>query len=241
MKSFTHFQQFSITAALFTFSGCAFLSSTPEFDNKKLEGHIQGSGFNREDLVDIEKNLTRKTKMAGSIYRVKAYPYTKPLIEALVDDQAAALSLTQKQRKQLAHNLEEKYLNAKTCFQFEYHVARIDKASQLKDWKLQIIDHYENVFDTQWTPESLAAIPTKSFEYIGSIREPAWLGEGVACTTQKVDLSKDFNTKITAQFAPFPFSKEDTLTWQYPVYEEIDGEKVVVKEKGKDFKGYRGW
>lgn len=226
---------------LISASSCALFSSAPSFDNKKLEEYIQGSGFNRNDLTDIETNLTRNTKMAGDIYRVQVYPYTAPLIEALVDDQAAALSLTQEQRKTLSANLVEKYLSKKTCLQFHYQVARVSKVSQLKDWRLQIVDHYKNTFNTQWTQESLAAIPTKSFDYIGPTREPVWIGQGVACTHQKVDLSKDFNTKVIAQFAPFPFSKEDTLTWKYPVYKEVNGEKVEVEEKSEDYKGYRGW
>ncbi len=234
-------KSFFIPLTLLSASGCAFFSNTPEFDNKKLVEYIQGSGFNRTQLSDIERNLTRKANMAGDIYRIRVYPYTFPLIEALVDDQAAALSLTKSQRSELAKNLQEKYLNQKTCLQFDYQVSRIAKVSQLKDWKLQIIDQYENSYDTQWTQDSLAAIPTKSFDYIGSVREPMWIGNGVACTHQKVDLSKDFDTKVMAQFAPFPFSKEETLSWQYPVYEEVNGEKVEVKEKNKDFKGYRGW
>lgn len=221
-------------------SSCA-LFQGPTYDNKKLEGYVQGTGFSRSDLADIENNLTRKAKMAGDIYRVKLYPYTEPLIEALVDDQAAAFSLTKEQRKTLKTNLEERYLKRKTCFQFHYQVTRQKEASQLTDWKVQVIDSHENIYDTSWAPESIAAIPAKSFDYIGSVREPMWIGEGVACTNQKVDLSKDFDAKLTVAFAPFPFDKEETLSWQYPVYKEVDGEKVEVEEKSKNYKGYRAW
>jgi len=241
MKANSLYFIFLLAFTSLTSSSCALLSSALDYDNKKLKNYIQGSGFNRRDLSDIQRNLTRNSKMGGDIYRVKLYPYTKPLIEALVDDQAAALSLTKQKRQTLRKNLEDKYLKGKTCFQFAYQVTRIKKASQLQDWKVQIVDHNKLIINTEWIPESLTSIPTKSFEYIGSVREPLWIGKGVACTNRKVDLSKNFDIKLTVAFAPFPFDKETLLSWEYPVYEEINGEKVEVKTEGKNYKGYRAW
>lgn len=231
---------FFLPLIIVTTSSCA-LFNGPQYNNKKLKAYIQGSGFNRSDLADIKRNLTRTIKMGGDIYRVKLTPYTKPLIDVLVDDQTAVLSLTKQQRQTLRNNLEQKYLKRKTCFQFDYQVTRHKEASQLQDWKIQVVDHNKLTYDTTWTPKSLAMIPTKSYEYIGSIREPMWIGEGVACTDTKVDLSKNFNTKLTVAFAPFPFSKEATLSWEYPAYKEVNGKKVEVKTEGKNYKGYRAW
>lgn len=223
-------------------SSCAFFTSTPEFDNEKLNAYVSGSGFDRDDLRDMKKHLTRKTKLAGSIYKVKAYPYTPALVEALVDDQIGAHSLTKKQSQNLREHMKEEFLTKKTCFHFEYEVTRVEKASNLKDWSLEITDHYKNIYKTQWIKTSEGEdSPAKSFDYVGSVREPVWLGEGNACTDQKVDLTKNFEVKVIAQYAPFPFSKEENLYWQYPVYEVVDGEKQKVEEKNKNYKGYRGW
>ena len=222
-------------------SSCALLSTGPEYDNKRLEDYIQGSGYKASDLPSLKKHLSRNTKMAGDIYRLKAYPYTQALVDAIVDDQAAALSLTEKQRKEVQANLEKKYLNRKTCFQFEYQVTRVEKASQLKDWSLELTDGKDVTYKTQWQKDSFNDIPTKSYTFIGSIREPVWYGQGVACTQQEADLSNDFELKTIAKYSPFPFSTESTLSWDYPEYEVVDGKEVEVETKSKNYKGYRGW
>lgn len=229
-----------LTLAL-SLSGCAFFSNQAEYDNKKLEEYISGTNFNRTHLSDIKKHLTRKSKLAGDIYRVRVYPYTRPLAEAMIDDQVAALSLTQKDAQKLKDNLIEKYFYKKTCFHFKYEVTRIAKASQLKDWRLEMTDHNGITYKTKWLESSLKKSPVKGHTYIGSIKEPVWTGEGDACTDQKVNLFEDFSIKTIVTYAPFPFSNETELFWQYPVYEYVDGEKVEQKEKNKNFKGYRGW
>ncbi len=227
--------------SLLSLSSCAFFTNTPEYDKKNLEKYMKEDGFDRSYLEDIKKSLSRKTKMGGGIYKLDLTPYTMSLHEALVDDQAAAMSLTQEQKDKLAENLENKFLDHKTCFKFNYEVARIEKASQLQDWKFEVTDHQQITYQLKWDEESLKNVPAKSYEYIGSVREPVWFGEGMACSYQKIDLSENFEVKATVAYAPFPFSAEEILYWQYPAYEVIDGEKVEVKEQDKNFKGYRGW
>ena len=241
MKTALRFNKCLLTLSLFALSSCAFFSQNPAYDNKKLKAYVQGSGFDRTELNSIKETLSRSAKMAGNIYKVKVMPMTRPLIEAMVDDQAAALSLTKEERASLLKNLEATYLENKTCLELNYEVTRIEKSSQLEDWQLEILDHDQLSHKTKWTISSLAEIPTKSYEYIGSVREPVWFGKGVACTSRSVDLSKDFDVKVTSHYVPFPFSSEATLYWQYPVYEVIDGKEVEVETKDKNFKGYRGW
>jgi hypothetical protein len=222
-------------------SNCSLLSSKNEYDTKKLKPYISGNGFNREDLSEIKKHLSRKVSMGGGIYRIKVYPMTAPLIEAMADDHVAALSLTDMRKEKLKENLFAQYLDKKTCFQFEYEVARIEKSSKLEDWKLEIYDHNKRNFSTQWTEQSLKEIPAKSFTYIGSIKEPVWYGKGVSCSDQNIDLTQDFSIKVVTDFAPFPFSTEADLNWQYPVYKMVEGKEVEVKEESENYKGYRGW
>ncbi len=241
MKSALRFNKYLPTLSLFALSSCAFFSQNPGYDNKKLKAYVQGSGFDRMELSSIKETLTRSAKMAGNIYKVEVMPMTGPLIEAMADDQAAALSLTKEDRAALLKNLKATYLQKKTCLEFKYEVTRIEKSSQLEDWKLEILDHDQLTHKTEWSISSLAEIPAKSYTYIGSVREPVWLGKGVACSARAVDLSHDFDIKVTSHYVPFPFSSEATLYWQYPVYEVIDGKEVEVETKDKNFKGYRGW
>ena len=97
------------------------------------------------------------------------------------------------------------------------------------------------LFNFRGFVDSLNQTPAKSYPYIGSVREPVWFGEGVACSTQPIDLSQNFEVKATVAYSPFPFSTEEYLYWEYPVYEIVDGKKVEVKEESKNYKGYRGW
>jgi hypothetical protein len=190
---------------------------------------------------DIKKTLSRSKIMAGGDYSVTAYPFTKSLVTAMANDLTFERGLSEKNRKKLLSSLTDLYLKDKTCFHVNTAVLRFEKASQLKDWKAMMIDAREKKVALTWG-EFHPQI--KRYQRRSSDKLIKWLNEAVACSKFPVAFKSPFTLKLTASYAPFPFSVESDLHWEYESGADSEPDSKIVpkaKKKSRTKKGYRGW
>lgn len=238
-----------LVSGLAILSSCAFFQPTDKTQEQFIH-YIDAKDFSAAQLEEIAESLSRKTSMGGGIYRLTFTPYTDAYLQAYINSEAELKSLSEKDAKKLKETLHERYLNGKSCFRFDYEIAKIDRVTNPESWKLTAISPLGE--DSDPLKYKLSALPpltgteypkAKSFTYIGSIREPVWFSHADFCTAynDKINFHRDFALDIQVSYVPFPFDRDSEVTWHYPVYEIVNGEKVEVKEKKKSFKGYRGW
>jgi hypothetical protein len=189
---------------------------------------------------EIKSILSRDISMAGGDYQVVAYPYTKALIKAMVNDLTHERGLTESDTKKLTKTLEKSYLNNKVCFHVDSSVLRFEKAAELKNWKIKVIDNNKKEYPLTWLNSKT---PIKTQKRKAGDKLIAWLNEATACSDQKVSLNDSFYLEVAATYAPFPFSTSSMLYWQVYTAEEINDPKIMEKKKENDprYKGYRGW
>lgn len=186
---------------------------------------------------DIRKTMTRTKVMAGGDYEVKAYPFTQSLISAMANDLSFERGLTETDKSKLYNQLKELYLANKSCFHIDTSVLRFEQASKLKDWKIKVIDHKEQEHDLLWVKvhPKIKTIQRRSADKL--IR---WLNEATACTTYPVSYQSPFSLRLTASYAPFPFSAVGLLHWEYEASDRKNKKPVDIKES-RTKKRYRGW
>lgn len=222
----------------FLTSGCAlFSSSGPD----RTYTYLTGKGLKNPSSMEVMDALTRDSSMSGGNYQIKAYPYTYTLIEAMVREAAEQRGLNPEQQKSLKENLTKKFLAQKTCFHFNYQVLRFNKSSQLKNWKLAILDKKDQEYPTDWNGDDLKVSAVKTKKVVAGDRLDQWLGEGTACTSATPALKSGFGIKVTPDFVQFPFDKSAKIYWEFPEIRIVDGEEEVVEDKKKSYRSYRGW
>ena len=238
-----------LLSGLTILSSCAFFQAADKTEEKFIH-YIDAKNYSAGQLEEIAESLSRRVSMGGGIYRLTLTPYTEAYLQAYINSEAELKSLSLEDAQKMKETLHERYLNGKSCFRFDYEIAKIDRVTNPESWKLTATSPLGEERDplryklTPLPPLSGTQYPkAKSFTYIGSIREPVWFSHADYCTAynDKMNFHRDFSVEIKVSYVPFPFDSDSEVTWHYPVYEMVDGEKVEVKEKKKSFKGYRGW
>lgn len=188
----------------------------------------------------IKSLISREISMAGGDYKVVAYPYTKALVKAMVNDLSHERGLTSTDTQKLTKTLENSYLNNKVCFHVDSSVVRFEKTAELKDWKIKLIDKNKTEYPLTWVKSEK---PIKIQKRKAGDKLIAWLNEATACSDQKIPLKNSFYLEVAATYAPFPFSASSILFWQVYTPKDISDPKVMEEKKTSDprYKTYRGW
>lgn len=217
-------------------SSCATSLKKEELSSK----YIIGVPEKLPSHYKIKSLISRDISMAGGDYKVVAYPYTKALVKAMINDLTHERGLSKSETEELTKTLEKSYLNNKVCFHVDSSVLRFEKAAELKNWKVKVIDSNKSEYPLTWITSTR---PYKVEKRKAGDKLIAWLNEATACSDQKVSLKDSFFLEVAATYAPFPFSASSILYWQIYSPEEISDPKVMEEKKSNDprYKTYRGW
>jgi len=229
---------FIIFTILPLLSSCALFSPNEPDETYR---YLTGQGLENPKTVDIKNALMRDLSMAGGNYSLKAYPYTRTLVEAMSREKADLLGLPPKHIERYAKQMEKDFIDDKVCFYFEYEVLRFEKASRLENFKLALLDKEDQSYPLQFIEEDLGKQPGLSKVLRSGDRLPKWFGSGIACTKANPSLNKGFGLKVEPTFVQFPFDKMASMYWEFPEIKIVDGKEVKIHKKKKNYKSYRGW
>ncbi len=225
------------------------LASCSLFTKKEIDysdKYVTGLGLDKNvSAEEIKKNLLRESSMGGGNVQLSAYPFTKALVERMVDETAAVRALTSSRKKELAERLDKEYLAAKTCFQIDISTKRTNKLASLSEWSLMARDGMQYQSALTWRQEDYIkpVITGKFDDFTGA--SPIYYLSGVACSASPLDVRSGIQLTITASEMNFPFSRSETLTFTFDQHEFKGGEVIQVEEAGekekKPNRPYQAW
>jgi hypothetical protein len=232
---------------LLSFSSCSYFAPTaPKKTDDITYFYLTGKKrpneiSNTPATKDIRKNLEENMTMAGGNYEVSILPLSRPYLRAQWQERIQERGLNKVDQERMWNEFEKEYLQAKTCFELNYSVLRWEKVSNLKDWKLEMIDHHKTSHPMNWKKTDLKKMPARTKVQRSGDNLDKWLNDGHACVDTKVPLDKGFSVKVTPSFVQFPFDSSSTLHWRFATYVQKDGKEIKVQKKQESFQGYRGW
>ncbi|MBT3584020.1 MAG: hypothetical protein HN509_03860 [Halobacteriovoraceae bacterium] len=225
--------------SLLSLSSCARYFTSPVKDYS--DRYVTGKGLPADmDSAQLIKKLERKENMGGGVWNLTVFPYSKPLVEKLIQEQSQLKNLGATQKRQLDKKLREKYIVGKSCIHFEFELEKADKMAFLKQWKAYLVDNHDNEVALHWDKKSLVNYPakSKSARYQGSTVR--WTNSGDGCTSLPFVLKDSFRIKIVASSAPWPFERDQIFRYDFDKIVKLEGKKVNLRPKKKVQK-YKGW
>lgn len=200
------------------------------FTKEKVEGRTSSQ---------IMKDLLHKEYMAGGDYKLRIFPIVSSFVYQYTKELSSSRGLSKEQETELRQDMLNKYITGKTCIDFEIDVILREQVSNVKSWKLSLIDYKDQPFELEWRePESE---PIKSYTTRGVDTLETWSHRGVACTPTEIPLERGFKVKAKAAYVRFPFDKTQQFTWLTPLKEDKKKEFGEEGYRKKEIKGYRGW
>ncbi len=221
--------------------GCAYFQADDP-QQSHIYGAITGKTLKAQTTSEeIKKILTKEESMAGGNYQIKVFPITRPYLQTFAREIADQRGLSSLQRELQWKGLQEQFLENKVCFGFGYSVVRFPQASQLKNWKLKLVDNQEARYPLTWKSKELEREAVQSRISRGSLDLEQWFHSGVGCTEGPFDLSQGFGVEVNVAYVQFPFSPRSTYYWEFDSFKTIEGQEVVHKVKKRHHQKYRAW
>lgn len=197
------------------FSLILFVACSHSENHSKGTELLKASPKERISTETFEKALSREVYLAGGNYHIIAFPYTQNYIHSLVEEKVEKKSLKPKEKKETLERLKDRYSEEKTCFKFRYSVLRFNEVGQLKDWQVTFVNEEGEKASLNWESNPKRDPSFAESDDPLAFHHDKWLGDGVACSTQKLDLNKSFRLKVKPQYVQFPFDSHGDLNWQF--------------------------
>lgn len=204
--------------------------------------YLTGENAINENTVTMEKYLEKKESMAGGDFQIRLFPVPPFYWNKKAEELANERGLDKAQLKELKAHYVAEYSEKKHCLNFEYSVIRFKKSSQLKNWKLSLVDTKGDVYPLKWKEVDLARPIVMGKIQRNPYNIEQWQGSGIGCVRATIPWEKGFAVKVVPKFVPWPFPGDKVFKWRFDHYEKVVGKKEKVKvEAKKEVQPYRGW